>query len=225
MVVAGAIALACAAGAAAVNAADAPARPAADAPVRPAADAPARPAADAPVRPSDTPVRPADAPASAIEAPPRATPEASRDEPAGVPMEAKLREQLVAAAVEFSDRPRPGSPLPALLALEPEAFAREVCQDPNLPCDNVFAAYDPTRVRVLYRKSLDLTKVWERSFVVHELVHWLQHQADPDTRADPSCQTYRAAEREAYTAQNRYLRHHQSGRRAGTMLAMLHCDK
>jgi hypothetical protein len=76
---------------------------------------------------------------------------------------------------------------------------------------------------VLYRVELDITKVWERSFLVHELVHWLQHQAQPDTQSEPSCMAYRAAEREAYTVQNRYLRHHQSGRRAGTMLNMLHC--
>jgi hypothetical protein len=142
---------------------------------------------------------------------------------AGTPMPAALREELVSAAVEFSERPRPRTPIPATLALPAAAFAREVCRDANIPCDNVMAAYDPAHLRVLYRAELDLTKVWERSFVVHELVHWLQHQAQADTQADPDCKTYRAAEREAYTVQNRYLRHHQSGRRAGTMLNMLHC--
>ncbi len=141
----------------------------------------------------------------------------------GTPMEARLREQLVEAAVEFSERSRPASPLPTVLGLSPDTFAREVCRDQNIPCDNVLAAYDAREQRVLYRAELDLTKVWERSFLVHELVHWIQHQAQPDVGVEPTCQAYRAAEREAYTAQNRYLRHHHSGRRAGTMLNMLHC--
>lgn len=141
----------------------------------------------------------------------------------GTPMPAALRDELVSAAIEFSERPRPRAPVPTTLALPAAAFAGEVCRDANIPCHNVMAAYDPLRSRVLYRAELDLTKVWDRSFLVHELVHWLQHQAQLDTQADPDCMTYRAAEREAYTVQNRYLRHHQSGRRAGTMLNMLHC--
>ena len=167
------------------------------------------------------PVAPANA-AAAVDAGGAPTAEAARAD-AGTPMAEALREELVLAAVEFSERPRPRTPIPETLALSAAAFSREVCRDPNIPCDNVMAAYDPVRVRVLYRAELDITKVWERSFVVHELVHWLQHQAQPDTQADADCKTYRAAEREAYTVQNRYLRHHQSGRRAGTMINMLHC--
>jgi hypothetical protein len=157
-------------------------------------------------------------------APIDAAPEPNRSPRAGgIAMDTALRDELLAAAVHFGDRPRPKSDAPAVLALPSAEFAREVCRDENIPCANVMAAYDPRRVRVVYRAELDLGRVWERSFVVHELVHWIQHQAQADTDADVSCPAYRAAEREAYTVQNRYLRHHQSGRRAGTMLSMLHC--
>ncbi len=141
----------------------------------------------------------------------------------GVPLDAQMRAQLMSDAVEFSDRPRPATPIPTIVALPPDVFAQEVCRDDNIPCDSVLAAYDPKRLRVMYRASLDLSKVWERSFLVHELVHWLQHQAKPESHADASCPDFKAAEREAYAVQNRFLRHHQSGRRAGTMLNMLHC--
>lgn len=158
----------------------------------------------------------------------------------------RMRQELVDWAIHFSDLPRPASPPPAVMALGSEAFARRVCVGDGTPCDNVLAAYDVARNEVIHRASLDLAKPWDRSFVVHELVHWLQvhkaatvpawgaaereARAASDARPDGSaresraeCEARRAAEREAYAVQNRYLRHYHSGRRAGGVLMMMHC--
>ncbi len=139
-------------------------------------------------------------------------------------MDDAQRTALIAATLQFADRARAKAwPDPPILALSEDAFAREVCRD-DIPCQNIAAAYDAKRRRVLYRARLDMALHWDRSFVVHEIVHWLQHQARPEgVDDDESCRAYKMAEVEAYTVQNRYLHFHQSGRRAGGFLNMLMC--
>ncbi len=147
-------------------------------------------------------------------------------------MDATQRKELLEWAVHFSERPQPTSPIPAMIAFADEGFARRVCRDNGLPCESVIAAYDAARNEVVYRASLDLSSVWDRSFLVHELVHWIQDRGDSSSgRSAPKealsdkadCEARRVAEREAYTVQNRYLRHYQSGRRAGAVLLMMFC--
>ena len=75
---------------------------------------------------------------------------------------------------------------------------------------------------MLYRDTLDLRDETDQSYIVHELVHYLQHRRDGDALfAD--CPRVMQAEAEAYAAQNRYLAHFRQWRRVGEMLRFTHC--
>jgi hypothetical protein len=132
------------------------------------------------------------------------------------------RHELIEWAVHFSDRKRPTPDAqPAFVALDDKAFTLAVCARASFECSAVKAAYDPVGVRVIYRATLDLKDTLDRSFIVHEVVHWLQHQSGQ--APDESCEGQFKAEREAYAVQNRYLTHYQRGRRVGGALAAMAC--
>ncbi len=106
----------------------------------------------------------------------------------------------------------------------PEADLKKiVCVDvAENACRGLVAAYEPARQRIVYLNTLDMRLPLDRSFIVHELVHWLQHR-DGQAHADAACSAVYAAEREAYAAQNRYLHHYKVGRRMGGVLNFVAC--
>jgi hypothetical protein len=112
--------------------------------------------------------------------------------------------------------------LPAVQALSPDDLARRVCPDEPANCRTLVALYDTDRREVLYRNTLDLRDETDQSFIVHELVHYLQHLRDGDELFS-SCERVLAAETAAYAVQNRYLTHFKQWRRVGEMLRFTHC--
>jgi hypothetical protein len=64
---------------------------------------------------------------------------------------------------------------------------------------------------VYLSRALDLTNVWARSLLLHELVHHIQRMANGPA-AD--CHEWRRREIAAHAAQNAWLMEHGSGRRA-----------
>lgn len=114
---------------------------------------------------------------------------------------------------------------PAVQALGDEALAEAVCGGaiPSpVPCKLVAAAYDPATRRIVYRASLNLAQPRDQSFLVHELVHWLQHAAG-EPLGDAPCAAIFRAEREAYAAQNRFLEQHRVPMRMGQVLRFMSC--
>jgi hypothetical protein len=134
-----------------------------------------------------------------------------------------LLADLVAWAARLSGLPAaPIAQLPALRPVSAAELAREVCGEAS-PCRGVVAAYNTERREVLYVESFDMRDVESRSFIVHELVHYLQHQVRGERMA--SCMEAIASERQAYAAQNAYMQ--ASGRRPrfGLALRLMSCPE
>jgi hypothetical protein len=108
----------------------------------------------------------------------------------------------------------PPTELPTLTALPEIELARRVCPDEPRHCRTLIAVYDTDRQEVLYRDTLDLRDETDQSYIVHELIHHLQHRRDGDALF-ANCQQVIQAETEAYAAQNRYLAHFKQWRRVG----------
>lgn len=137
------------------------------------------------------------------------------------PPDPDLMQDLLQWAVKLTGLPAPPA-LPILTALPEADLARRVCPDEPHHCRTLIAVYDTDRAEVLYRDTLDLRDETDQSFLVHELVHYLQHRRDGDVLfAD--CPHVMQAESEAYAAQNRYLAHFKQWRRVGEMLRFTHC--
>jgi hypothetical protein len=138
------------------------------------------------------------------------------------PPDLALMADLLQWAGRLSGLP-PTSVLPELLALPAADLARRVCPEHPDDCRTLVALYDTDRAQVLYVDTLDLRNETDQSFIVHELVHYLQHLRDGD-KLFAGCTQIMAAETPAYDVQNRYLTHFKQWRRVGEMLRFTHCQ-
>ncbi len=86
------------------------------------------------------------------------------------------------------------------------------------------AAYDAPTHTVILRDFLDMRRAPDRSFLVHELMHVLQHQRQGDA-FQAQCSDVMNTEREAYRAQNRYLAEHGQMQRVGQMIGQMACPR
>ena len=117
---------------------------------------------------------------------------ASRD------LEPVLR-SLFATISSLSDYGPPDT-LPPVFQVPQLLIEARVCDE---PC-NVSAAYVP-REGVFLAENLDpVHEPWDRSVLLHELVHYLQ-QGHPKFAHLSGCERERAKEQEAYAIQNAYL--------------------
>jgi hypothetical protein len=145
-----------------------------------------------------------------------------------VPLAARADEgllrDLAGWAARLAQRAPPASDatLPLWLPMHPLALAQTVCPQRPAACRGLVAAYDTERSRILYRDTLDLRDPSDQSFLVHELVHWLQHR-DRALADEPDCPSVLAAEHEAYAVQNRYLGHFRQWLRVGQVLHYTVC--
>lgn len=94
--------------------------------------------------------------------------------------------------------------MPQLISMSKEAITREMCPERPSQCDTLVALFEPLKYRVIYRDNLNLAKPYDRSFLVHELVHVLQFKAK-GASIFASCKARVLAEREAYMSQDRFL--------------------
>jgi hypothetical protein len=133
-----------------------------------------------------------------------------------------LLQDLLRWAGKLTDLPPPAT-LPALTALPEHELARRVCPEEPRHCRTLIAVYDTDRTEILYRNTLDLRDETDQSYIVHELVHYLQHRRDGDALFS-DCPRVMQAETEAYAAQNRYLAHFKQWRRVGEILRFTHCQ-
>ncbi|MFK7962325.1 MAG: hypothetical protein AB8C46_00015 [Burkholderiaceae bacterium] len=95
--------------------------------------------------------------------------------------------------------------VPPVQATSADALGRTVCPDAPHTCARVAAAYDVGEGRIIHLETFDARRVLDRSFIVHEMVHFLQH-LEQGVELNATCHVIRANEAEAYRAQFAYLR-------------------
>ncbi len=114
--------------------------------------------------------------------------------------------------------------MPQVISMSKEAITQEICPERHSQCDTLVALFEPLKYRVIYRNSLNLTKPYDRSFLVHELVHVLQFKAK-GASIFASCKTRVMAEREAYKTQDRFLAENALEIRVSGALRFMQCPE
>jgi hypothetical protein len=140
-------------------------------------------------------------------------------------VDANLIFQLLAFVVRVTSLPAVSEgDLPQMISMSKEAITQEMCPERPSECDTLVALFEPAKYRVLYRNTLDLNKTFDRSFLLHELVHVLQFKAK-----GPSifftCKDRLLAERQAYMTQDRYLAEKGLEMRVGGALRFMRCPE
>lgn len=130
---------------------------------------------------------------------------------------AEKTEEVWEDAVHLSGYPRPAT-LPLILLVS----RNELCG--GEPC-SLYARVAPG-VPILVDDSLDLDRVEDYSWVLHEAIHVLQYRAKGITDVDLlSCEEVLALEREAYHLQQRYLDRQRAFLRVTWMIDRASCPK
>lgn len=121
-------------------------------------------------------------------------------------MDSSLIAFLLMAAVRITGLPAvPVEELPLFVPLSSQELQRQVCPDAGNGCRGIVAYFDTLHYRILYSDSLDLDEPLDHSYLLHEIVHVLQHRQFGNAMyAD--CHALLQTEGQAYRAQNIYLR-------------------
>lgn len=114
--------------------------------------------------------------------------------------------------------------LPRLEILDRSGLAARLCPGAAADCEGIMAAYDAPTDTVILRDFLDMRRAPDRSFLVHELIHVLQHQRQGQG-FQARCSDVVNSEREAYQVQNRYLAAHGQLQRVGQMIGQMSCPR
>ena len=117
----------------------------------------------------------------------------------GWEMTCEVLAALISWAVHFSGYPQP-TVQPTVQYKAHEFFKREACD--GYPCD-VLGWYRDDGVIYMDDRFKDRDDSFAASLMVHELVHFLQHQSGKFSRR--SCADNMDREKEAYRVQNDYL--------------------
>ena len=138
-------------------------------------------------------------------------------------MDSSLIAFLLAVAVRATGLPAvPESELPPFVPLAPQELERQICPDAGNGCKGIAAYFDALHYRILYRDTLDLDEPLDHSYLLHEIVHVLQHrQVGNAMYAD--CWAMLQSEGQAYRVQNNYLRANDQLAYVGGMLRTASC--
>lgn len=138
-------------------------------------------------------------------------------------MDTALIAFLLAAAVRITGLPAVSvEELPAFVALPSEEMERQICPAGDHGCRGIAAYFDSLRYRIMYRDDLVLEDPFEHSYLLHEIVHVLQHRQFGEAMyAD--CRATLATEAQAYRAQNTYLKRYDQFAQVGGMLLQVGC--
>jgi hypothetical protein len=135
----------------------------------------------------------------------------------------ELLTQLLAAAIRLSGLPAIHvSELPPVIMLSRPALNETVCASAPVRCSGLIAAFDTQRYRIVIDEKLDFGDPDDDSFLLHELVHVLQFKQSGST-GFTSCAAVVESERQAYTAQDRYLRENGRPGHHGSKLRYSRC--
>jgi len=138
-------------------------------------------------------------------------------------MDTSLIAYLLAAAVRITGLPAvPVDELPPFVPLAPQELERQVCPDAGTGCQGIASYFDALHYRILYRDTLNLDEPLDHSYLLHEIVHVLQHRHVGNAMyAD--CWATLQSEGQAYRAQNIYLRATGQSAYVGGMLRNATC--
>lgn len=140
-------------------------------------------------------------------------------------MDTALIAYLLAAAIRITGLPPvPAEELPPFVALSSRELERQVCPNAGQGCRGIVAYFDALHYRILYRDSLNLDEPFDHSFLLHEMVHVLQHRQEGNAMYE-DCRALLRTEAQAYRAQNIYLRAHDQLAYVGTRLNQASCPK
>ena len=96
--------------------------------------------------------------------------------------------------------------VPQIVALDPVEISETLCDGKF--CTAV-AYYDETTKTIYYDERIDLKKEHGgRSFIVHEMVHYIQDKMGKLVTAQQNCESRIELEREAYRVQRYFLVEH-----------------
>lgn len=130
---------------------------------------------------------------------------------------------LLTLAAKLSGYPAiPLDALPPIEIMSEQALARAVCPGESANCTNIVATFETERYVIYVRDSLDLENAADNSFLLHELVHVLQHKSRGDA-IFADCIATLKTETEAYQAQNAYLKREGQFLRFGEALGFMTC--
>jgi hypothetical protein len=130
---------------------------------------------------------------------------------------------LLVLAAKLSGYPAiPLEDLPPIEVMSEQALADAVCPETGNGCTNIVATFETGRYVIYVRDTLDLENAADNSFLLHELVHVLQHKARGDA-IFADCVTTLKTETEAYQAQNAYLKREGQFLRFGEALGFMTC--
>ncbi|MFK7966713.1 MAG: hypothetical protein AB8C46_22360 [Burkholderiaceae bacterium] len=120
---------------------------------------------------------------------------------------AKSANALLRWAARVTSRELPaGLQAPPLVGLSEKELHRRVCPVAPGQCESLIAAYGIKDRVILYNEALNMNNPVDRSYLLHELVHFLQHREE-GPQVTTSCESILRWERHAYAAQSRYLAH------------------
>ena len=140
-------------------------------------------------------------------------------------MDAPLIAYLLAAAIRITGLPPVAvAELPPFVPLSSRDLERQVCPDAGHGCRGIVAYFDAQHYRVLYRDSLNLDDPFDHSFLLHEMVHVLQHRQEGNAMYE-DCRALLRTEAQAYRAQNIYLRANDQLAYVGTRLNQSSCPQ
>jgi hypothetical protein len=137
---------------------------------------------------------------------------------------AKVAADLLAMAIRFSGLP--GMPAEQLPFFEPMTQAQiEItqCRYVVEKCEGVISLYDHYDYKIIYLDTLDPDDPEDNSFLVHEMVHVLQYKAGL-VPSPLTCKDIVRLEKQAYAAQNAYLRYEGSTSRWGQSESLVSCQ-
>ncbi len=150
-----------------------------------------------------------------------------RQGPGAAPRGACADEALVTEMIRWAGRHlglEPPPAAPRVQIVSQAEMASHLCATAASDCQGIMAAYDAASRTIFLRDFLDMRRAPDRSFLVHELAHVLQHQRQGD-RFQALCSEVVRTEREAYQLQNRYLADMGQLQRVGQMMAMMDCPR
>ncbi|MFZ5504068.1 MAG: hypothetical protein ACOY7P_01120 [Pseudomonadota bacterium] len=138
-----------------------------------------------------------------------------------------VSQELLAFLVDLAAKlsgypPIPVDALPPVQVLSEAELAKAVCPDAAAGCTNIAATFETEHYVIYVRDTLDLENAADNSFLLHELVHVLQHKARGDA-IFADCPTTLKTETEAYQAQNAYLKREGQFLRFGEALGFMSC--
>jgi len=119
--------------------------------------------------------------------------------------DAKTLFALLRWAARLTGRELPaGIKPPALVELPVDQLKARVCPEQPIDCASLVAAYGIKDGVILHSDQINMSNPIDRSYLLHELVHFLQHR-DEGEQVNRTCESILRWERHAYIAQSRYL--------------------